>query len=296
MHEDELKKNRWLSLQAKVSEEKIKKAFSLFRQSNIEPILIKGWAIAREYPQIYQRSYSDIDLCVPPDLFEQSRRILLSQEARALNIDLHNGLRHLDTFDWDDLFENSKVLSIDGCLVRILRPEDHLRVLCVHWLTDGGAHKEKLLDLYYLIENRRADFDWERCLGKLSDTRRDWIIRTVGLVCKYYRLEPELLPFAGEIEFQPKWLVKTLEKEWASNLPLKPLHTLLGNRIELWEQITKRIPPNAIQATIEMEGKLDESSRLYYQLGSFVLRVIPSVKRVYTALKIKTSVGNTNVE
>jgi len=277
---------RWLILRFKICEEKIKNAFGLFRANGVEPILIKGWAAAKEYPEKYRRIFSDIDLCVPPENYQKSIKLIDNEEARTLNIDLHCGLRHLDKLEWEDLFGNSILESLDDIEVRVLRLEDHLRVLCVHWLTDGGAYKERLLDIYYLLENHSKSFDWNRCFGKISKNRRDWIIKTIALVHKYYDFDVSELPFAEETKSIPRWLIKTLEKEWKSDTKLIPLHTLLGDRREFWKQIKKRFPPNAIQATIEMEGKFDESPRSYYQVGSIILRFKPSIVRVFNSLKI----------
>lgn len=277
---------RWLLLRAKVYEEKIKAAFRLFRENGVEPILIKGWAIAREYPNPSQRVYSDIDFCVAPDLFQKCSQFVNDEEFKKLNIDLHCGLRHLDSFLWEDLFENSRLLLVGDVEFRVLCHEDHLRVLCVHWLTDGGVYKEKLLDIYYLIENGSDDFDWDRCLGGISEIRRGWVIKTIGITHRYYNLDVIGLPFFEELKDIPKWLIKTLEEEWATDTKLIPLHTLLGNRAEFWKQLKKRVPPNAIQATIDMEGKFDERPRFYYQMGSLIIRIKPFLKRVYTSLKI----------
>lgn len=277
---------RWLILRTKVYEEKIKAAFGLFRANDVEPILIKGWAAAKEYPEKYQRVFSDIDLSVSPEEYDKSLKIAEGQEAKALSIDLHCGLRHLDTLEWEDLFKNSVLERIDNVEVRILRPEDHLRVLCVHWLNDGGAYKERLLDICYLLENNLKVFDWDRCFGKISKNRREWIIKTIAIAHKYYGFDISELPFAEETKLIPCWVIKTLEREWASETKLIPLHTLLGNRSEFWKQIKKRFPPNAIEATIEMEGPLDNSRRGYYQIGSVILRLKPSLQRVYNSLKI----------
>ncbi len=287
MNEVEIKnEERWLLLRSKVYEEKVKDAFKLFRENDIEPILIKGWAAAREYPQKFRRIYSDIDLCVSTDLYKKGSELILRDEARQFNIDLHNGLRHLDTVDWNDLYENSRIVNIDDVPIRILRPEDHLRVLSVHWLTDGGAYKDRLLDLYYLIENNKKDFDWERCLGIVSKRRREWVCKIIGLVGKYYGLDVNGFSFFKEATDIPDWLIKALEREWSSAVPLKPIHTLLGNRSEFWTQIKKRFPPNAIQATIDMEGSFDDKPRFYYQFGSIFIRLKPSITRIYNALKI----------
>jgi Uncharacterised nucleotidyltransferase len=277
---------RWLILRARVYEEKIKAAFRYFRENGVEPILIKGWAAAIEYPQKYERFFGDIDLCVAPVDFERSYSLVEAEEGRKLNIDLHCGLRHLDTLVWKDLFENSILIKLDGEEIRVLRPEDHLRVLCVHWLTDGGGEKEKLLDILHILNNHRKDFDWERCFGKISGTRRDWIIKTIGAIKKYYDFDDSDLPFELAVDRLPGWFTKALEDEWVSETKSVPVHLTLRNFAEFRKQLKKRFPPNPIQATVDMEGKFDDTPRFYYQIGSFLKRLKPSVKRIAKALRV----------
>ncbi len=160
---------RWYLIQYKSQEYKIVKTFELFRKNKIEPILIKGWAAAKYYPQKEERLFLDIDICVAPSEFEKAAKILVSCNTEGLMIDLHNGLRHLDTVEWDDLFENTELVELEATNIRVLRPEDHLRVLCVHWLNDGAANKQRLWDIYYAVENRAPDFDWDRCLQTVDE-------------------------------------------------------------------------------------------------------------------------------
>jgi hypothetical protein len=270
---------RWLILRAKIAEENIKTALGILREEGVEPILIKGWAAAIEYPEKYRRIFGDIDLSVAPELYEKAARIVSNERAGKLNIDLHCGLRHLDTNDWENLFGNSKIEFIDDVPVRILCAEDHLRVLCVHWLTDGGAYRERLLDIFYLLQNNAESFDWEKCFGPIDEKRQEWIIKTIAVVHKYHGLDVSKIPFGEECERIPGWFIKALEKEWASGTKLQPIHVFLDNKKEFWKQLKKRFPPNAIQATVEMEGRFDEKPRVFYQFGSILRRFKPSLKR-----------------
>lgn len=279
---------RWGLLNTKKFEARIADAFRYLRQSGIEPILIKGWAAARSYPPAVPRYFVDIDLGVSPEDYAAALPLLKSETARNFAVDLHKGFRHLDTLAWSDLFENSRLIEVGGIGIRVLRPEDHLRILCVHWLGDGGADKKRLWDIYYAVENRPKNFDWDRCLNTISDTRKKWIVSTIGLAHKYLDLYIDDLPFADLAKRLPSWLVPALEREWKMDIPLRSLHACLNDRRLLWKQIKKRIPPNPIQATIDMEGAFDERSRLYYQVGSVVKRTLPSIKRIFFNLVART--------
>src|SRR5258708_35995394 len=95
---------RWNLLQKKIKETKICSAFDLFRQEGIEPILIKGWAAAANYPSDTPRHYNDIDLAVPARDFVRAENLSATENFLSLNLDIHNELRHLDTVDWENLF------------------------------------------------------------------------------------------------------------------------------------------------------------------------------------------------
>lgn len=272
----------WKLLQRQVQERRIGQVFELFRENGFEPVLIKGWAAARNYPQPYSRLSVDIDVAVSSVDYLECHRLLKRQTIAG--IDLHCGLRHLDTVSWDSLIAHSQLVKLNKTDVRILGAEDHLRVLCVHWLADGGVSKERLWDIVYAVKNRPKDFDWERCLNSISPTRKDWIICTVGLAVRYLGLDIENTPFNNLLRELPKWMIRTVEKEWESEIGLKPLQNCLGNRKEFFEQIYKRIPPNPIQATIAMEGRFDEKTRIFYQVGSVLFRFKPSLTRISKTL------------
>jgi len=262
----------------------IVEAVTELRLHGIEPILIKGWAASRNYPVEHPRQFSDIDLAVSSKDHDLAFELSHAAPLNLLSIDIHRELRHLDTVPWKTLFDQSKLESIDNSAIRILCPEDHLRVLCIHWLTDGGQYRERLWDIYYAVKNRPADFDWDKCLACVSPTRQKWIVTTIAIVKKYLGLEASGLPFDVKTENIPKWIIRCLEKEWASDVRLRSLHTCTRNPKLFWQQILKRIPPNPIESTIEMEGEFDDSLRAQYQIGSIFTRIVPSIQRLAPSL------------
>lgn len=271
---------RWNLLQVRAAEKRAVRAFDLFRNEGIEPVLIKGIAAGRYYPEAKPRVAIDTDLAVGTDHFDRAYALVVKHAPEGLAIDLHRELRHLDTVAWDDLFANSVEWQLDGGTIRILRPEDHLRVLCVHWLTDGASQKERLWDIYYAIANRPPDFDWSRVFDIVAPNRRRWIVCAIGLAHKYLGLDLSDTPIAREAADLPAWLVKTVEREWANPTKFVPLEEAF-HKGGLLRQIPRRLRPDPIWATIQMNGSFDARTRFFYQFASFFARIPASYRRMF---------------
>lgn len=285
---------RWYLLFRRRSELEIKGIFDAYRKMEVEPILIKGWAAAQNYPDSRPRFFGDIDLAVRSADVEKCLARNRTERFTSLNIDLHRELRHLDTTPWNDLFARSKLVNVDGTAIRVLAAEDHLRVLCTHWLTDGGQYKDRLWDIYYAVENRPSDFDWEMFLGSVSETRQNWLKTAIAITRRHLGLDTTGLPFHGDLGDYPGWIDKCLAKEWASDVRLRSLDTCVNNPVLFFKQVRKRLPPNPIQATIESEALFDERSRIPVQIRSISMRFRPSFLRLMRETRRKLWIRKSN--
>lgn len=259
-------------------------AFRVFRRHGIEPILIKGWAAARNYPADKTRFFGDIDLAVSAEDYPKARQLVSAPDSDVAGVDLHRELRHLDTVAWDTLLANSELVGIGDDFIRVLCAEDHLRVLCSHWLTNGGESRDRLWDVVYAVQNRPPGFDWKKCLDVVGTNRRSWVIGTIGLAHKYLGLDLSGLPFANEAGHVPAWLARSVEKSWSSDLKLRGIDESITKPLLLLHQLRKRIPPNAVQATVFCEGRFDDRPRIGYQLRDMLGRSMPSIRRVVRAI------------
>jgi hypothetical protein len=272
--------DRWSLLYVKKLEGETVRAFQYLRSHGVEAILIKGWAAARKYPPDRARFYSDVDLAVSELDFELAEDLKNTEVGQQLSIDLHRELRHLDSRPWSEIFNDSHIVDLNGCDLRIPCEEDHLRIISTHWLTDGGENQEKLWDIYFAVENRSEGFSWEKCLGSVSANRQTWVICAIGAAHRYLDLTIDDLPFADDAKRLPKWFSDTLEKEWQSGMRIKPLTSLVRSPRDFIQQVRKRLPPNPIRATIENGGNMFEGSRFVHQLAVMRRRARPSINKV----------------
>lgn len=267
---------RWLTIDRKAKEETLSQIFSELERKGIDPIAIKGWTIARHYPETRFRSYTDIDVAVSHDDFVVAKALLESSGLRKFNIDLHEGLRDRDTLGWADLLARTYTVDLNGVQIRVLSDEDNLRVTASHWLIDGGVYKERLWDIYYLVQNRKEDFDWTRCLYAAGPIRTSWVIAAIAAARDYLSLDVSDLPDEIRRFELPTWFKKVIEREWDRGPYLRvPLWMCIGRPRILFEQFRRRFPPNSIAATTDTEGVIDASSRIGFQVRSMIKKVRP---------------------
>ena len=272
---------KWLILDKAVKEAVIVKLFTALRSEEIEPILIKGWAAARFYPDPFKRYIGDVDVSVQLDRFSDAWRELVDSGLSGENIDLHRGFRDLDTVTWEKLFERSYLVDLNGIGIRVLGDEDHLRLVATHWLIDGGFNKVRLWDVYYLVENRKADFDWNLCLDSAGSKRKTWVLAAIATARDFLDLDVSGMP-AVVREFRlPQWYVSALEKEWERGPYLRlPLLKCISRPTFFFQQARRRFPPNPIAATTDTEGPIDDTARLPYQLKSIAKKLRNAASRI----------------
>jgi hypothetical protein len=266
------------ALEAVLHEREIAEVLTLLRSAGVEPILVKGWAVARLYPESGLRPYWDIDLCCRLDQYSAAAAALKRVENPACLVDVHRGFARLDELSWDELYARSEVVPLGEEKVRILAPEDHLRLLCVHLLRHGAWRPLWLCDIAAAVENRPAGFDWDRCL---TGSRRvaDWVACAVGLANRILKVPVEDTPFAARAKRQPRWLVPHVLRHWSAPFPGLhpprseggPLILYIRRRTGLLRALRSRWP-DPIAATITMKGSLNRWPRLPFQIGHYILK------------------------
>lgn len=269
------------AIQAALHETNIKQVLELLRAAGVEPVLAKGWAIARSYPEIGLRPYGDLDFCVAPNQFADAKAALTEAGARY-PVDLHRGLRMLDFGSWDELFERSQLVPLDETLVRVFAPEDHLRLLCFHLLRHGVERPIGLVDIAVALEGRGDKFDWPTCLG--SDQKHaDWIITSIDLASELLDADVGNVPFSLK-QRQPRWIVNSVLKAWGSSFAnhfsqAAPLGFYRHQPRGLAKALAARWPTPII-GTIGVGGSFNRLPRFPYQLGYLLLRSLRFLKQV----------------
>jgi Uncharacterised nucleotidyltransferase len=275
----------WYAVHAIQHEQEIVATFRAMRTAGIEPILVKGWAIARHYAEPGLRPSGDIDLCVHSDELEKASQLARHLGREGLWIDL----KHVETehLDFEDFFAASNLVDLNGTAIRIPSAEDHLRILCLHFLKHGASRPLWLCDVSAALESASIHFDWCRCLGPQKRVAR-WILCTMILA---HRLLGALIsgtPAESASHNLPAWLMPAVLKQWGR--PRSPhaqdLMTFgdhfksFSNVIGLIRAVRLRWP-GPIQATISTAGEFNDLPRILVQLEDCFSRARKSMRQVF---------------
>ena len=273
---------RLYSLEAALHQRRLRQVIPVLRSFGAEPVLVKGWAIARFYAEPGLRPYCDLDLCVLPQHYAAARAALKSPETGGGTVDLHLGFGKFYERQTDQVFTRSQLVSLDGIDVRVLGAEDNLRFLCLHLLRHGAIRPLWLTDIAVLLETITGDFDWDRCL---SGSRRHakWVACAIGLAHHLLGADVHGIPVEARVKRLPSWLVPPVLKGWGTPCETpRQVASVLGHPIELSRELLHHWP-NPIEATMTVEGSFNELPRLPYQLSHVVSRTKAMFSQLFTA-------------
>lgn len=269
-------------LEASLHAGRLKLVLQKFREANIEPVLVKGWNVARLYPEPGLRHYFDVDLCVRHTCYTEANQLVASLGDEGLYVDLHDELDHLDVMTWDEVFAQSQLIEVGETRVRVPCAEDHLRILCLHWLRHGAWRPAGLCDVAAALESLPDDFNWRRCLGA-DPVRADWVACGIGLARVLLGAEVRS-DFNGRSarlsagpEHLPRWLVPAVLRKWgrgvSPNYRVRAFSVLLS-RERGWKQLAEYFfgrLDQPVRATVALHGRFNNWPRLPYQFGELFL-------------------------
>jgi hypothetical protein len=272
------------ALQSAIHERNIQSALILLRSTGVEPILVKGWAVARLYPDTGLRPYGDLDLCIEPKQYHAAKSVLEKDLHKSYEVDLHRSFETLDHKSWEELYSRSRLVKLDDVEVRVLCPEDHLRVLCFHFLREGAWRPLWLCDIAVALETRPADFDWDLFTDN-RDRRRKWFACAVVLANLLLGARMDGVPGALRAEPLPSWFVPSVLRAWELRSMSHRHTTPMGAAWRAPAQTLKPRSlsshwPNPIEATIGVNGPFNEMPRLPFQIGNCAVRTIAFLRHL----------------
>jgi hypothetical protein len=260
------------AIRTAVHERALQELFRVLRSAGVEPILIKGWAVARLYPAPGLRPYGDFDIVVRPEQCGAAAAVIKDVKIEECFVDLHRGLRRMNDQSLDALYARSRTARLGEIDIRILGAEDHLVVLIRHFLRHNAWRPLWLCDVAAALESRPSDFDWDRCLSGRRH-RAGWFACTLGLAHQLLGANIEATPVSGRAQHLPNWLVPAVLRQWDRCMGPGErggvVHYVASHSRDptqlMWEVRERWDMP--IAATVALGGPFNEFPRLPFQLG-----------------------------
>jgi hypothetical protein len=265
------------TIESAVHEVNIRDVFQRLRAVDIEPILFKGWALARLYPEAGLRPYGDIDLWVSAQDLESLNRALFLNGNPGYCVEPHGSFYPQYARSLEDVMSRSQLVNLDGLQVRIPCDEDHLRFICLHFLFHGGWRPLWLCDIALMVEAADSSFDWDSCL-RGNRKHADWIACAIGLAHELLGAEIRGTPVESRAKTLPRWLAAAVLRQWEQSTGMSSAQHLSLSLLQpaALARAVREHWRNPIQASVEMNAWFNESPRGPLQFGS-ALKRIPQV-------------------
>lgn len=271
---------RFHALEAVLRARDLQRIVLALRSAGVEPLLMKGWAAAQLYPEPGLRPYSDVDLFVLPAWQARAQDVLAHLDPVGTAVDLHARIPDMPDRAPEELYAGSRELTLDGTPVRVLGPEDHLRLLCLHQVRHGLRRPVWLCDIGAAVESLPPEFDPSACL-RGEPHRSEWVACVLGLARTVLDARLDAWPAHVQRRCPPAWTVATLLREWGGRYQPHPSQQMADVRREprrLAEALRERWP-NPVEATYWLGGATGARWRLPFQLRAYAERGLAFVAR-----------------
>lgn len=258
-------------LHAALNTERIEHVFTHFNRQGIQTLLFKGHVNAVCYPETNLRPYGDIDLLVSQSQYAEARALLDEiGKQYGSTVDLHEDDGRHDGRDFATLYARRRMMTV-GCVEACaMGAEDHLRLLCFHFLKHGAWRPLWLCDIAAALETRPANFDWSLCIGS-HPKRAEYVRLVIGLARELLGARTDDTPARDTL--LPEWLVRDVREAWARQtsdnpFPPPPLRLDWRTPANTLRGVRNRFP-GAIEATYSTGMKFDDAPRFPLRCASF---------------------------
>jgi hypothetical protein len=270
--------------EAAILEAQIERMVSTGTLADARPILVKGWAHARLYPEPGLRPYSDVDFFVTPERYQrihpETAMTPVADPERPVSVDLQTVWVDLPDRSWGQILAHSRVVTVRSSQIRVPGPEDALRLSCLHLLRHLACNPVWLCDVAVMLENLPADFDWEYCLSGCQ-RRTQWMLSVVRLANQVLGANVQRCPSSLLPPSVPSWMVKTLLRVWGHGdlyqhpwpLP-RPLASVFRNDFRRLPSALAERWPNPLQSIWRFSWPVNRFSGRFAQVLDYALRAL----------------------
>jgi len=282
------------ALQAALHRRYLESVLLAANRAGIEPLLLKGAAVSRDYPLPALRPYGDIDLAVPRSQFARLSAALaeVPRPAFPVDIDLEHAFLSADGTPVEELIERSVRLEIGSSSARIPCAGDSFRLLCIHFLRAAGRRALSLADIALALERTSPSIDWTLALPQDDGRRRVLVAVTAGLAIDLLGADAAGTPLENAAASVPPWVrahvLQGFEARPHAFLPDARFGWTV-NPTQLGRQIADRWPPDPLSVVVHHRRPLRRRPSRHLQALDFGARILVTALPASRALRLRVA-------
>jgi Uncharacterised nucleotidyltransferase len=269
---------RLQTLQAAIHDGNLRTVLRVAAEAGILPLLVKGYAVARNYPARGLRPFGDIDLLLHKNdairLHALTRH--LPHEQLSTDIDFAHAFHNADGTPVEELHDRAVEVDLFGYPARVLAPADEIRMLALHFLRSGGWRALSLCDVGLAIEHHKARVDWDVALGSGVRHRRGWVIVAAGLAEDLLGADLSGTPLEGAARAVPSWVREHVLRGFATrptdHLPERSFE-MRPDPARLIAQAAERWPPDPLSVTLHHRRAIRSRTPVALQVYDYAIRL-----------------------
>lgn len=252
------------ALDQRLHEVKLGVVLDLAHRLGLDPLLLKGWTVARRYPSPGLRPCGDVDLVVPAAEHVRFQQALNARphDRDWIDVDLEHRFLTADATPVSTLIARSTRVPVEGREVHVAGAADQLRLVAIHYLRAGGWQPRALCDVALLLETAPPDIDWDVVLG--DRLHRNWVTVAAGLAADLLGADLSRTPLHDAASAVPTWVRQhvihgfgtTPAEHHGWHAPLRP--TLRPT--VLAAQLRERWPPDGLDVTLHHRRRISPRS------------------------------------
>jgi hypothetical protein len=274
---------RSAALRAAMAAAELERVFEEVGGAGLDPIIGKGWSVARAYPGTALRTYCDFDLYSRPRDHQRLLGVLARREPPCTYaVDAHQGLSYLDDRDLDRVFERSIQIPLGSTQIRVFGSEDHLRLICLHALAEGMTRPTWLCDIAWLVATVPANFDWDY-FSAGSRRRADWCFAAIRLAHEVLGVDVSRVPSGAVRRPLPGWFARSMLAAWGRGPRSRGSRMAMDRVARTPGAIVRALLdrwPHPIEATVGVGGRIGPLPRLPYEIAEAARRTVGYLRRL----------------
>lgn len=250
---------RWTTLENALHRRNLEATLQICDELQLDPLVVKGWSLARLYPDGGMRACGDVDLVVADRALDRlaARLAQRPHDQRWIDVDLDHAFLRADQTPLPELVARAARATLDGRAVGVLGVEDTIRLVAIHYMRSGGFRALSLCDLAMALERADVTTDWSLVVP--PGRRGRWVRVAAGLAESLLGADLSETPLHDSSAVVPSWVHKHVLTGFGTapaERALPPHFSPSLDPRQLAAQLAERWPPDPLELVVHYRRRV----------------------------------------